>query len=90
MIVSAFYLFLAGSSFGQQPSLKSSQFSTPVPDSAELVHMTGDILFGEGPLWHPDGYLLFTDMLADLIYKMDPKTGIKEVYLSPSGAANGL
>jgi gluconolactonase len=89
LIVSIALLY-AGTSFGQKSSLKSSHFTSPVPDSAELVHVTGDILFGEGPLWHPDGYLLFSDMDADLIYKMDPKTGIKEVYLSPSGAANGL
>jgi gluconolactonase len=45
--------------------------------------------FTEGPVWHPDGYLLFTDIPANKIYKWIP-AGTVEIYRSPSGHANGL
>jgi len=45
--------------------------------------------FTEGPAWHPDGYLLFSDIQANTIYKWTPD-GTVDVYRSPSGHANGL
>lgn len=40
--------------------------------------------FTEGPLWHPDGYLLFSDIPANKIYKLVPgHTPV--VYLDNSG-----
>jgi len=45
--------------------------------------------FTEGPLWHPDGYLLFSDIPADRIYKWSPD-GELEVFRQPSGNSNGL
>lgn len=45
--------------------------------------------FTEGPLWIPDGFLLFSDIPADTIYKFEP--GKKhEVFLKPSENSNGL
>lgn len=44
--------------------------------------------FTEGPVWHPDGYLLFSDIPADRIYKWSPED--VEVFREPSGNANGL
>jgi gluconolactonase len=45
--------------------------------------------FTEGPAWHPDGYLLFSDIPANTIYKWLPD-GKVETFRSPSGHANGL
>ena len=45
--------------------------------------------FTEGPVWHPDGYLLFSDIPADTIYRYVPG-GRPEPYLRPSRHANGL
>ncbi|MHC4538347.1 MAG: SMP-30/gluconolactonase/LRE family protein [Planctomycetota bacterium] len=45
--------------------------------------------FTEGPAWHPDGYLLFSDVRANTIYKWTPD-GAAEPFRSPSGYANGL
>jgi len=45
--------------------------------------------FTEGPAWHPDGYLLFSDISANTIYKWLPD-GTVETFRSPSGHANGL
>ena len=50
--------------------------------------MAGNFEFTEGPLWHPDGFLLFSDIPANTIYKWHPgkKT---EIFRQPSGNANG-
>ena len=45
--------------------------------------------FTEGPVWHPDGYLLFSDIPADTIYRYIPGSD-PEAYLTPSGNSNGL
>ena len=42
-----------------------------------------------GPVWHPDGYLLFSDIPANAILKYTPD-GSVETYLSPSRNSNGL
>lgn len=43
----------------------------------------------EGPVWHPDGYLLFSDIDGNIIYKWTPDGNV-EVFRSPSGYSNGL
>lgn len=45
--------------------------------------------FLEGPVWHPDGYLLFSDIPADRIYRYDDTDGA-QVWREPSQHANGL
>lgn len=45
--------------------------------------------FTEGPVWLPDGYLLFSDIPADRIYKWVPD-GDVTVWREPSGNSNGL
>ena len=45
--------------------------------------------FTEGPVWHPDGYLLFSDVRANTIYQWTP-AGSVETFRSPSEYANGL
>lgn len=45
--------------------------------------------FTEGPVWHPDGYLLFSDIPADRIYKWSPD-GTLKVFRQPCGHSNGL
>ncbi len=41
--------------------------------------------FTEGPVWHPDGYLLFSDPNTNTIYRYDPKDHNVTVYMSHSG-----
>ncbi len=43
--------------------------------------------FIEGPVWHPNGYLLFSDPNANVIYKYDPTTRNVMVYITKSGYA---
>ncbi len=45
--------------------------------------------FAEGPVWHPAGYLLFSDIPNSIIYKWAPR-GTLEKFRSPSGKSNGL
>ncbi len=44
--------------------------------------------FTEGPVWHPDGFLVFSDIPASTLYRYDPASGIS-VFRTPSGNANG-
>lgn len=57
-------------------------------DNAQVEKVAGDFEFTEGPLWHPEGFLLFSDIPASTIYQWTPnkKPG---VFRRPSGNANG-
>ncbi|GAB1542263.1 SMP-30/gluconolactonase/LRE family protein [Scytonema sp. NUACC21] len=44
--------------------------------------------FAEGPIWHPDGYLLVSDIVGDVIWKVFP-SGSFEIYRKPSDFSNG-
>lgn len=41
--------------------------------------------FTEGPVWHPDGYLLFSDPNTNTIYRYNPHNHDVNVYMSHSG-----
>jgi gluconolactonase len=41
--------------------------------------------FTEGPVWHPDGFLLFSDPNTNTIYRYTPEDGNVSVYISHSG-----
>ena len=41
--------------------------------------------FTEGPVWHPDGYLLFSDPNTNTIYRYQPANHHVTVYMSHSG-----
>ncbi len=41
--------------------------------------------FTEGPVWHPDNFLLFSDPNANVIYKYDPVTRNISIYFTKSG-----
>ena len=45
--------------------------------------------FTEGPVWHPDGYLLFSDIPANTIYRYVPGEA-PQAFINPSGNSNGL
>jgi len=65
-----------------------TESSSLVPNQ-EPMKLAGDLQFTEGPLWHPDGHLLFSDIPADTIRKYTPGGGV-ETYLTPSRNSNGL
>jgi len=57
-------------------------------DSAKVEKLAGNFQFIEGPIWHPDGFLLFSDIPANIIYKLASNQQV-EVFRRPSGKANG-
>ena len=59
-----------------------------VPEQEPETLATG-LQFLEGPVWHPDGYLLFSDIPASIIYRYGPGRTV-EPYVSPSRKSNGL
>lgn len=60
-----------------------------VAEDAELVKISEGHQFTEGPVWNPSGYLLFSDIPANTIFKWVPGEESSE-YMKPSGHSNGL
>ncbi|ELR97854.1 gluconolactonase [Gloeocapsa sp. PCC 73106] len=55
---------------------------------SQINKIAGGFKFTEGIVWHPDGYLLFSDIPANTIYKLQPEQQ-PEIFRKPSGNANG-
>ena len=55
-----------------------------VPAGAVVEKLAGGFQFTEGPVWHPDGYLLFSDPNANTIYRWSPE-GSVSVFRTKSG-----
>ncbi|MEX0720401.1 MAG: SMP-30/gluconolactonase/LRE family protein [Balneolaceae bacterium] len=58
-------------------------------EGAEIQQITEGHQFTEGPFWHSDGFLLYSDIPANQIYKWTPG-GEKEIFLELSGHSNGI
>jgi gluconolactonase len=59
-------------------------FDAVVPPSARLEKVAEGFEFVEGPVWHPDGYLLFSDPNANKIWRWTPD-GELSVFRAKSG-----
>jgi gluconolactonase len=57
-----------------------------VPRDATIETLATGFQFIEGPVWHPDGYLLFSDPNANTIYRWSPD-GAVSVFRPKSGYA---
>ena len=66
----------------------ATQLADLVPEQTPVA-IAEAFQFTEGPVWHPEGYLLFSDIPADTIYRYMPG-GEPEPFLTPSGNSNGL
>jgi gluconolactonase len=53
------------------------------------VQGLGQVAFTEGPVWHPDGSVYFSDVQNNRIMRRDA-SGTIRIYRQPSGRANGL
>ena len=58
-------------------------------ESTEMQELAFGFKFTEGPVWHPSGYLLFSDIPASIIYRWEPGKPATP-WRSPSGNSNGL
>jgi gluconolactonase len=66
------------------------------PAMSELIELDADVerlgtgfTFTEGPLWNPEGFLLFSDMPGDVRRRWTPDDGVTEV-ANPSNKGNGM
>jgi gluconolactonase len=60
-----------------------------VDEDAELERLGTGFTFTEGPIWNPEGYLLFSDMPGDVRRRWDEQSGVQEV-ANPSNKGNGM
>ncbi len=61
-----------------------SLFESTTP---ELV--ASGLIFTEGPLWHPEGFLFVSDVDARIHYRVELDSGEKSIVREDSGGANG-
>jgi gluconolactonase len=60
-----------------------------VAPSVQVEKLATGFTFTEGPIWHPDGYLLFSDMPGDVRRKWSEADGVVEV-MRPANKCNGM
>ncbi len=76
---------LAIAIYGCSDEINETVFSI---DEPEVV--SSGYVFTEGPYWHPDGYLIFSDIPANRIYQWTPGNFEGTFYVEPSGNSNGI
>jgi gluconolactonase len=70
--------------------VRSDKLTELVDPNVRVERLATGFTFTEGPVWHPrDGYLLFSDMPADIRRKWTPDGTVVEV-MNPSNKCNGL
>lgn len=57
--------------------------------TSETEQVAAGFIFTEGPVWDPNGFLLFSDMPGDKRRKWTPKIGV-EVVREPANKCNGM
>ena len=62
---------------------------SPFAGSVTIEKIASGLQFTEGPCWRSEGYLVFSDVSGDTIYRWTDKGGA-QVYHRPSGNSNGL
>jgi sugar lactone lactonase YvrE len=67
---------------------KQNNLGKILASNTQVEKVAEGFKFIEGPVWHPDGFLLFSDIPANTIYKWQPNQKT-EIFRQPSGNANG-
>lgn len=71
-------------------SVMSSQLLDLVDEHAQLERLATGFVFTEGPIWNQEGgYLLFSDIPADVMQRWDPDAGVT-VARTPNNNGNGM
>ncbi len=65
----------------------SLELHPPRPERGEIERVAGGFEFTEGPVWAPDGALLFSSPNTNAIYRLDPELERVTVFRSKSGYA---
>lgn len=87
-LVSILLIFLTALRSESQTQIDNDDLEAIIAPDAEVEKIAGGFEFTEGPVWHPDGFLLFSDIPANTIYRWQPN-GKTEIFRQPSGKANG-
>jgi gluconolactonase len=69
--------------------VRSDKLAELVDENVEIEQLGSGFTFTEGPIWNPDGFLLFSDMPADTRRRWDEQGGVR-VVASPSNKGNGM
>ena len=69
--------------------VKAQAFLELVDEDAELERLGTGFTFTEGPIWNPEGFLLFSDIPGNTIYRWSSGDQEATPYRRPSGHANG-
>jgi len=80
--------WISGQDYGTIYRLSSAADQLFGPDAA-ITLVADTFTFTEGPVWSPEGYLLFSDVPESKIYKVTEE-GELSLYIYPSGNTNGL
>ncbi len=60
-----------------------------VQEGAAVEKIAGGFQFTEGPVWYQSGFLLFSDIPANILYKWTPGNGAPVVFRKPTNHTNG-
>lgn len=72
------------------PFARAAAKATPlVAPGAQVEKVAEGFMHGEGPLWHPEGLLLFGDTPRDRIVRVD-ESGAVSVFREPAGRTTAL
>lgn len=69
---------------GQLVEVEKSFENVVAPD-AKVEKLADGFQFTEGPVWHPDGFLLFSDPNTNVIYRYEPLSHNVSIYIDKSG-----
>jgi gluconolactonase len=63
----------------------NEKLNSIIQPGTKIEKIADGFSFTEGPVWHPDGYLLFSDPNTNTIYRYNPANHNVTVYMSHSG-----
>jgi len=64
---------------------RDARLDDAVDPGARLERVAGGFAFTEGPVWSPDGALLFSSPDTNTIYRLEPDAGVLSVFRAKSG-----
>ncbi|HIS22926.1 MAG TPA: SMP-30/gluconolactonase/LRE family protein [Candidatus Cryptobacteroides intestinipullorum] len=83
LVFAAVIICLSCESEGREPA------GPPLPEPQTPELLASGFRFTEGPAWCEDGYLLFSDIYGNKIYKWNENDGVT-TFVSPSENSNGI
>jgi gluconolactonase len=70
--------------FGKLVQIEKA-FETVVAPTEKVEKLAEGFQFTEGPVWHSDGFLLFSDPNTNVIYRYEPTNGNVNIHLTKTG-----